>query len=98
MTFAFHSCNVVSEGPYPAQRHHTETAVPVNLNPALSTETSAHFDLGVDQLANAGEIASMGDPWVGTVGSAALGLSASPAELPVNDLSPWASGLHLPGV
>ena len=70
----------------------------VNLNPALSTQTSAHFDLGVDQLANAGEISGMNDPWVGATGSTALGLGAPSAELPANDLSPWASGLHLPGV
>lgn len=70
----------------------------MNIHPALSTDTSAHFDLGVDQLANAGEIAGMDDPWVGSTGSTVLGLYGAPAELPANDLSPWASALHLPGV
>lgn len=70
----------------------------MNIHPALSTDTSAHFDLGVDQLANAGEIAGMDDPWVGSTGSTVLGLTGAPAELPSNDLSPWASALHLPGV
>lgn len=76
----------------------TETAVLVNIHPALSTDTSAHFDLGVDQLANAGEIASMDDPWVGSTGSTVLGFSSSPGELPTDDLSPWAAKLQLPGV
>lgn len=70
----------------------------MNFKPALSTETGAHFDLGVDQLANAGEIAGMDDPWVGATGSSVLGLAGTPTDMPADDLSPWASGLHLPGV
>lgn len=70
----------------------------MNIQPALSTQTGAHFDLGLDQLANSGEIASMDDPWVGSTGSTVLGLYDSHAELPVDDLSPWAANLQLPGV
>lgn len=92
------SGSVVTEGALPGSKTPHRTAVLVNINPALSTETGAHFDLGVDQLANPGEIASMDDPWVGTSGSSVLGLYDSPAALPTDDLSPWASALHLPGV
>lgn len=70
----------------------------VNIYTAMSTETSAHFDLGVDQLADSGEIAGMDDPWVGSTGSTMLGLYDSATSLPGDDLSPWASELHLPGV
>lgn len=70
----------------------------MNIQPALSTDTGAHFDLGVDQLANASEISVMADPWLDASGSTSLTMPGAPTQLPQGDLSPWAAQLQLPGV
>lgn len=84
------------------RNHHLEMRT-VNMYPALSTDTAAHFDLGVDRLATPVEIAEMADPWVGIPGSAVLGSINSPTPIPSEanfsaDMPSWVRRLDLPGV
>ena len=73
------------------------------MHPALSTDSAAHFDLGVDLLATPGEITEMADPWLGAPGSAPLGGLDTPARMPADygataEMSTWVGRLQLPGL
>lgn len=69
----------------------------MNYQPALGSNTGAHFDLGVDQLATPVEIVDMHDPWVGQQPTHPVA-AAPTAEIPQGDIAPWASTMQLPGV
>ena len=75
----------------------------VKIQPVLSTDSAAHFDLGVDRLATPSEIADMSDPWLGVSGSAMPDAMGNPAEFlpldnPSAEMSLWVGRLQLPGV
>jgi len=61
-------------------------------------EAAENFDLGVDVLASARDMAQLNDPWTPIHESVPEPRFPAPLNMPTPGLGPWAADLQLPGI